>query len=157
MLYLDSSVLVKRYIQEKGSETVNSRFDRGETIYTSILSFAEVHAAIGRKYRVGELNSKEKKKLIDEFQADWLFSLNILELTTVTMIALPSLCEQYSLRASDSVHLSAAFWLKDAIRLRAKGFEDSGNSVEFGVSDGQLGKAALKCGFPIFNPERVKD
>ena len=73
-----------------------------------------MHAAIERKYRFGELNTKEKKTLIDEFQTDWLFSLNILEMTTVTMIALPSLCEQYSLRASDAVHLSAAFWLKDA-------------------------------------------
>jgi uncharacterized protein len=152
MLYLDTSVLVKRYFQEVGSKAVNSRFERGETIYTSVLTFAEVHAAIGRKYRVGELNTKEKKTLIDEFQADWLFSLNILELTTVTMTALPSLCEHHSLRASDAVHLSAAFWLKDAIRLRAKGFEDSGNFVEFGVSDGQLGKAAVQCGFPVFNP-----
>jgi predicted nucleic acid-binding protein len=157
MLYLDTSVLVKRYFQEVGSKAVNSRFDRGEAIYTSVLSFAEVHAAIGRKYRVEELSTKEKKKLIDEFQTDWLFSLNILEMTTVTMIALPSLCEQYSLRASDAVHLSAAFWLKDAIRLRAKGFEDSGNLVEFGVSDRQLGIAALKCGFAVFNPEQVKD
>jgi uncharacterized protein len=152
MLYLDTSVLVKRYFQEVGSKVVNSRFERGEIIYTSVLTFAEVHAAIGRKYRVGELNTKEKKMLIDEFQADWFFSLNILELTTVTMIALPSVCEQYSLRASDAVHLSAAFWLKDAIRIRAKGFEDSANVVEFGVSDGQLSKAALKCGFQVFNP-----
>jgi predicted nucleic acid-binding protein len=151
MLYLDTSVLVKRYFQEVGSKAVNSRFDRGEAIYTSVLSFAEVHAAIGRKYRVEELSTKEKKKLIDEFQADWLFSLNVLELTTATLIA------QYSLRASDAVHLSAAFWLKDAIRLRAKGFEDSGNLVEFGVSDRQLGIAALKCGFAVFNPEQVKD
>jgi len=153
MLYLDTSVLVKRCVQEVGSKAVNSRFERGETIYTSVLSFAEVHATIGRKYRDGELKINEKKKLIDEFQTDWLFSLNILELTTVTMSALASLCEQYSLRASDAVHLSAAFWLKDAIRIRAKGFEDSGNFVEFGVSDRQLGEAALKCGFRVFNPE----
>ncbi len=152
MLYLDSSALVKRYVQEEGSKAVTSRFDRGETIYTSVLSFAEVHAAIARKYRNGELSINQKKKLIDEFQADWLFSLNILELTTITMIALPSLCEQYFLKAGDAVQLSAAFWLKDAIRVRAKGFEESGNFVEFGVSDRQLGKAALKCGFQVFNP-----
>ena len=152
MLYLDSSVLVKRYVQEEGSEAVTSRFDRGETIYTSVLSFAEVHAAIGRKYRNGDLNASEKRKLVDEFHADWMFSLNILELTTTTMLALPALCEQYSLKASDAVHLSAAVWLKDAVRLRAKGFEVGGKVVEFGVSDRQLGKAALKCGFQVFIP-----
>jgi uncharacterized protein len=152
MLYLDSSALVKRYVQEKGSKAVVSRFERGETIYTSVLSFAEVHAAICRKYREKKLSPNEKEKLVGEFQADWSFSLNILELTATTMLALPSLCAQYSLKASDAVHLSAAVWLKDAIRVRAKGFDDSGNFVEFGVCDRQLGEAAFKCGFQVFNP-----
>ena len=152
MLYLDSSALVKRYVQEAGSKAVISRFERGETIYTSMLSFAEVHAAIGRKYRDKGLSANEKEKLVDEFQADWLFNLSILELTAATMSALPLLCQQYSLKASDAVHLSAAFWLKDAIRVHAKGFKGSGNILEFGVSDRQLGEAALKCGFQVFNP-----
>jgi len=152
MLYIDSSALVKRYVQERGSKAVTSRFERGEAIYTSVLSFAEVHAAIGRKYRDKELTVNEKGKLVDEFQADWLSSLSILELTTNTMSALPTLCEQYFLKASDAIHLSAAFWLRDAIRFNAKGFEGGGDVVEFGVSDLRLGEAALKCGFQVFNP-----
>jgi uncharacterized protein len=152
MLYLDSSALVKRYVQEEGSKAVNSRFEQGEAIYTSVLSFAEVHATIGRKYREKQLSIHNKKKLVDDFLYDWLFSLTVLELTTHTMSALPTLCDQYFLKASDAVHLSAAFWLKDAIRVHRKGVEGSGNIVEFGVSDRQLAKAALKCGFQLFNP-----
>jgi predicted nucleic acid-binding protein len=152
MLYIDSSALVKRYVQESGSKAVTSRFERGEAIYTSVLSFAEVHAAIGRKYLDRELSVNEKGKLVDEFQADWVSNLSILELTTNTMSALPSLCEQYFLKASYAIHLSAAFWLRDAIRLSAKGFEGGGNVVEFGVSDLRLGEAALRCGFQVFNP-----
>jgi predicted nucleic acid-binding protein len=157
MLYLDSSALVKRYVHEHGSAAVASRFESGEKLYTSVLSFAEVHAAIGRKYRVGELRVDERDKLVDEFQADWLFSLSILELTTHTMSALPGLCQKYSLKASNAIHLSAAFWMKDAIRLHVKGFDDDANVVEFGVSDRQLGEAALKCGFKVFDPASVKD
>jgi predicted nucleic acid-binding protein len=153
MLYLDSSALVKRYVQEAGSKAITSRFDRGEIIYTSVLSFAEVHAAIGRKRRDGELSATQKGKLVDEFQTDWLFSLNILELTITTMLALPSICEQYSLKASDAVHLSAAVWLSDAIRLKTKDLGGSDRVVEFGVADRQLGEAALMCGFQVFNPE----
>ncbi len=152
MLYLDSSALIKRYVQEAGSEAVISRFEEGETIYTSALTFAEVHAAIGRKYRDKQLSAGEKKKLIDEFLYDWLFSLTVLELTTHTMTALPTLCEEYVLKASDAVHLSAAIWLKDSVRLHAKGLQGNGSIVEFGVADRQLGKAALKCGFQLFNP-----
>jgi predicted nucleic acid-binding protein len=152
MLYLDSSALVKRYVHEKGSKAVASRFEREETIYTSVLSFAEVHAAIGRKYREKQLSIHEKKKLVDEFLYDWLFSLTILELTTHTMTALPNLCAEYFLKASDAIHLSTAIWLKDSIQVQAKGFQGSGNIVEFGVCDRQLVEAALKCGFPVFNP-----
>ena len=152
MLYLDSSALVKRYVQEEGSKAVTSRFERGEIIYTSVLSFAEVHAAIGRKHREKQLSINEKGKLVDEFMNDWLFSLSILELTTHTMTALPALCEQYFLKSSEAIHLSAAIWLKDSIRVHAKRFEGSGNIVEFGVCDRRLGEAALKRGFQVFNP-----
>jgi predicted nucleic acid-binding protein len=152
MLYLDSSALVKRYVMEAGSKAVTSRFESGEKIYTSVLTYAEVHAAIGRKYREKELSATEREKLIDDFMSDWLFSLSILELTANTMSALPSLCQLYSLKASDAIHLSAAFSLKDAIRLRVSGFEDDGDVVEFGVFDRRLGEAALTCGFRVFNP-----
>ncbi len=151
MLYLDSSALVKRYVQEAGSEAVILRFERREAIYTSALSFAEVHATIGRKYRAKELSAGEKQRLVNEFTYDWDFSLIVLELTAHTMLALPALCERYFLKASDAVHLSAAIWLKESIRIDAKGFENTEDNVEFGVSERQLGEAALQCGFPLFN------
>lgn len=157
MLYLDSSVLIKRYVQEAGSEAVISRFERRETIYTSMLSFAEVHATIGRKYRDKDLSASEKERLVNEFTYDWVYSLIVLELTTRTLAALPALCEKYFLKASDAVHLSAAIWLKDGIRTDAKGFENGEEIVEFGVSDRQLSEAALQCGFPVFNPAILKD
>lgn len=153
MIYLDSSVLVKRYVQETGSAAVITRFESGETIYTSVLSFAEVHATIGRKHRNKQLSVSEKKKLVDEFLYDWLFSLTVLELTTHTMSALPELCVEHFLKASDAVHLSAAIWLRDSIRIRAKGFENSDRITEFGTSDLQLGKAVSACGFQVFDPK----
>ena len=48
MLYLDSSALMKRYVIEKGSGALSARFERGENIYTSLLSFGEIHAALAR-------------------------------------------------------------------------------------------------------------
>ena len=152
MLYLDSSALVKRYVQEAGSDAVIARFERGEIIYTSVLSFAEVHAAIGRKFRDKQLSLAEKDKLVDAFLNDWLFSLNVLELTTITMTTLPTLCLHYSLKASDAVHLSTAVWLKDAERIHAMDSGASPSFIEFGVCDRQLAEAALQCGFPLFNP-----
>lgn len=153
MLYLDSSVLVKRYVQEAGSKAVASRFETGEAIYTSVLSFAEVHAAFGRKYRQKEISVTVKQKLVNDFLDDWLFGLSTLEVSTATMSAIPNLCEQYLLRASDAIHLSAALWLKDRFRFHAK---DGESIVEFGASDRQLGEAARKCGFNVFNLRKSK-
>jgi predicted nucleic acid-binding protein len=152
MLYLDSSALVKRYVQEEGSASVISRFESGEIIYTSVLSYAEIHAAIARKFRDKQLNIGEKEKLVDEFLNDWLFSLNVLELTTNTMSVLPILCQQYSLKASDAVHLSTAVWLKDTARIHVMDSGGVTSIVEFGVSDRRLAEAAFQCGFQVFNP-----
>ncbi len=40
MIYMDSCVLLKRYVRELGSESTEARFQSGEKIFTSILSYA---------------------------------------------------------------------------------------------------------------------
>ncbi len=152
MLYLDSSALVKRYSNERGSRAVVARFESGEKIFTSMLSFGEVHSSIARKFRSKELSLLELRKLRENFLNDWLFSLSILDLDGRTMSELPRLVEQHDLRAGDAIHLAAAFWLKDTIRLR-KHRDRLEETVEFGVADKRLAKVAQECGFKMFNPE----
>jgi predicted nucleic acid-binding protein len=130
MLYLDSSALIKRYFKEKGSRALNARFERGGEIYTSVLSFAEVHGAMARAFRMKEVSPKELTSLRESFDGDWLIGLSPLEVSVHTMIALPNLVEQYPLKASDAIHLSTAHWLRDTVRLRAGGSR-VGESVEF--------------------------
>jgi predicted nucleic acid-binding protein len=152
MLYLDASVLAKRYFIEKGSSVVAARFESGERIFTSILSFAEVHSAIARKFREKDFDAQEFNRLRDAFQDDWLFSLSKLDLDLNSMTALPQLVEAYSLKAGDAIHLSTAVWLKDSLRV-GKWSGKPGGTVEFGVADSQLAKVAQECGFQVFNPE----
>ena len=152
MLYLDASALMKRYFTEKGSRTLNARFERGEVMYTSVLSFGEVHSAFARVYRMKEMSSVELSRLREAFDSDWLVGLSALELNLQAMASLPKLVEQYSLKAGDAIHLSTAFWLKDMIRLRTRGYH-AGEPIEFGVADRSLGLIAEKCGFQVFNPE----
>jgi predicted nucleic acid-binding protein len=152
MLYLDASALVKRYSAERGSKAVVARFERNEKIFTSRISFAEVHSSLGRKYRVGELSSKALTRVREEFESDWVFSLSVLDLDVGTMSAISQLVEQYDLKAGDAIHLSAAFWLRDAIRLgRFRGTPDE--SIEFGVADKQLARIARMCGLQVFDTE----
>ncbi len=152
MLYLDSSALIKRYFKEKGSHALNTRFDLGEEIYTSVLSFAEVHGVLARAFRMKEVGSNELASLRQAFDGDWIIGLSPLEVNLQTMGALPKLVEQFPLKASDAIHLSTAHWLQEKVRLRASG-SLIGESFEFGVADRRLGQIALKCGMKVFNPE----
>jgi hypothetical protein len=152
MLYLDASALMKRYFAEKGTRALNARFERSEMIYTSVLSFGEVHSALARIYRMKEMSAAELARLRDAFESDWLIGLSALEVNLHAMASLPKLVERYPLRAGDAIHLSTAFWLKDTIRLRTRGAL-AGEPIEFGVVDRSLGLIAEKCGFQVFNPE----
>jgi len=152
MLYLDSSVLAKRYSHEKGSRAVAVRFESGERIFTSMLSFGEVHSSFARKFREEGLSVNQLYKIRENFMDDWLFSLNILDVDANTMTELPRLVEKYNLRAGDAIQLSTACWLRDKNRLRKRRNQPT-EAVEFGVSDKQLAKVAQECGFRIFNPK----
>lgn len=152
MLYLDSSALAKRYFQERGSHSVSARFVGGEAIYTSVLSYGEVHAAMGRKFRLNETDAEELERSRDAFTEDWLFGLSQVELSVQTMSALPKLVEVYDLKAGDAIHLSAALWLRDTIYLRTKS-NHAREAMEFGVADRRLGWVATQCGLQVFDPE----
>jgi predicted nucleic acid-binding protein len=152
ILYLDASALVKRYITERGSGALNARFERGEIIYTSLLSFGEIHTAIARAYRMRRLAAEDLTRIREAFLSDWLVGLSPIEVNVETMTALPGLVENYPLKAADAIHLSAAFWLWNSFRLRTHRPIPE-HEVEFGVADQRLGQIALKCGLQVFNPE----
>lgn len=151
MIYLDSSVLVKRYIEEEGSKKVNDRFLGGDKIFTSKLSYAEVLAAFARKGRKKEIGDIIFERAMDSFVQDWVFSFSVLDLDVGTLAAIPHLVEQFPIRGADVVHLSAAVWLRDMCRL-IPSFAAGDRKLEFGSADGDLVSFADECGLTIFNP-----
>ena len=145
MLFLDTSVFVKVYFQEAGSEAIIARStDSNQVLAASVLSFAEVHAAMARKYREKQISSAELSKLRKTFERDWEISVSAVELNQQTMKALPRLVEQYPLKAADAIQLSAAFWLKN--NLEAGKYSEAGMVLEFGVSDRHLAEIAASAG-----------
>ena len=152
MLYLDSSALVKRYILEKGSEELAARFERGDRLFTSMLSFAEVHRVLASKFRERRIKDTHLKQLKENFTYDWMILFTITELDTNTMTAVPYLVLEHGLKSADAVHLSAAIWLRDLIRLKPPA-TDGDAHLEFASSDKELMQAARKEGFDIFDTE----
>jgi predicted nucleic acid-binding protein len=105
-LYLDTSSLVKLYVEESGSDTVRQLVERAAVVSTSTIAYTETRAALARRRRERALRPPAFASAKKTFEADWPRYLTI----SVT----PALCrqagefaERYRLRAYDSVHLAA--------------------------------------------------
>jgi predicted nucleic acid-binding protein len=152
MLFLDSSALVKFYFKEVGSDSILRRVEAaGESTGVSLLSFAEVHAAIARKRRENQISAAAFANLREQFERDWSNLVEVIDLNSRTMAALPGLVARFPLKAGDAVQLSTALWLNEELK---DVVSQSGKSpLEFAVSDQILVSAARACGLTVFNPE----
>jgi len=155
MLYLDSSALIKHYQKEEGSEALEQKLqterENSRTIFTSVLTYAEIHAIIARREREKLLSVNEANELHDHFDVDWTFELTPVELAVGVLGFLRTIVKAHPLRGTDSVQLGSALWLRDAARLGA-GPGKYNERVEFSSSDRQLCIAAQKFSLQIFNP-----
>lgn len=140
ILFVDSSVLIKLYIAEPGSERMRWAATQGDTVAASRLAFAEIHAAFARRRREGLLLASEFEQLQHRFSEDWE-ELTQLPIGAEILTLIPGLCDRHPLRGADAVHLASALFL------RQEGLE-----VTFACSDRQLLEAAAAEGLATLNP-----
>lgn len=106
-LYLDSSALVKLYIEEPGSDTVLERSREASEIGLGILAYPEVISCFNRLLREARLGEKDYRKLKRELRLD-LNGAAILDLTP-SIIAVAVRClELEPVRAADALHVASA-------------------------------------------------
>jgi len=156
VLYLDSSALFKRYQNEQGTAALNARLRKEakglRSVFTSVLTYAEIHAAFARRAREKLLSPVEAAVVLDEFDADWALSISSIELGTGVLVFVRDLVKRLPLRGADAIHLASALWLRDMARLGMKVDQYTGSLV-FVSSDQQLVKAAANSHLEVFNPE----
>ena len=70
-LYLDSSALVKRYVDEPHSDAVAHVMDEAVAIGTSAISRVEVGAALARAARGNRLDTEGARRAQEQFAEDW--------------------------------------------------------------------------------------
>jgi predicted nucleic acid-binding protein len=109
--YLDSSALVKRYLEEPGSSEVARLLQEAKRRGTVAISRAEVIAGFAKAIRVGTVKREVAEAARHAFQADW----PRLARFRVTDLLIHLSCElvwTFGLRGYDSVQLAAAsMWL----------------------------------------------
>jgi predicted nucleic acid-binding protein len=113
-LYLDTSALVKRYVEETGSEDVLDWMDRAEMIGTGLVTRAEVASAITRATRMNYLTNQTSRKTLDKFRQEWE-SIHRLPINEELIARADFMACQYGLRGYDAVHLAATLIWQEAL------------------------------------------
>lgn len=131
MIYLDTSALIKRFVNEKGSPLVQSIVQRPGAIATAKIAYAEIFAGLTRKLREGNLSKAQYALACRQFESDWHAYLRV-ELEDDILLLARDLIQRRPLRGFDAVHLASALRLKHAL----------GEEVTFAAADGRLLKAA---------------
>jgi predicted nucleic acid-binding protein len=131
MIYLDTSALVKLYVQEAFSEEVREAV-AGQPVRTVSIAFVEALSALARK---AELTEDERLSVTREFLKSWhrfraLSTDDVLESAGI-------LARGHRLRAFDALHLAAAREL------------GAPSGVQFAVYDQDLARAAREEGFQV--------
>ena len=107
IVYLDTSALVKRYIAEVSSQEVAALITQAEQVGTSIISRAEVVAALAGAVRAGALRRDDGGRALTVFRGQWPVLVR-LHATEALVAKADTLAWEHSLRGYDAVHLACA-------------------------------------------------
>ena len=148
--YLDASALVKRYVDEVGSDWLRTAIasDQSSLVFTSRITVVEVISAFTRRVREGSLSSEDLVIVRDAFRSDCLNEYQIMPPTMTVIDLACTLLERHPLRAYDAIHLATA--------LAAQRFliaEDYAALILLSA-DGRLNSAATVEGLEIDNPNQ---
>lgn len=116
ILYLDTSSLVKLYLEETGSVNVADMVGSAEISATSLIAYAEARAAFARRFRENAFSSKDYYRLGSQFELDWKNFLSIHVTNDIVRMA-GELAEKHGLRGFDAIHLASAVTLREKLAL----------------------------------------
>jgi len=131
-LYLDTSSLIKLYVDEDGSDVVRKLVARAAFVSTSVIAYAEARATLARLRREGRLTRSKLSLAKRRFEDEWPTYLRLRVSDSLCREA-GDLAERHRLRGDDSVHLAS--FAEIARRAGAK-------TTRFSSFDGRLNHAA---------------
>ena len=136
--YLDTSSLVKLYIQEEGSDVVLDLLHMADALVTSVVAYPEARAAFSRRYHEGGFNSKEFNRIKQGLNDDWQHYA-VVQLTPDLALKAGEIAEIRRVRGFDAIHLASALALQ--VKLT--------DSIIFSCFDHRLNKAAEQAGLKL--------
>ena len=134
-LYLDTSSIVKLYVDEPAREDVRRLLTDASVVVTSQVAYPEARSAFARRRREGALSAAAHQNAKNDFETDWSMFAKI-ETTATLCSEAGHLAERYALHGFDAIHLASFAEMLRALR----GTDD----VEFSSFDDRLNSAARR-------------
>lgn len=108
LIYLDSSAVIKLFLQEAFSDQVDRALRAPEAhALTSDLTYAELNGFFARALALGRLTPPQQKQMVEEFRA-WFASVPHCAVSFAQVQRAGAFAIQHNLRGADAIHLVAA-------------------------------------------------
>jgi predicted nucleic acid-binding protein len=143
-VYLDASALVKRYVTERGSRETGELSAKADVVATSLVSRAEVAAALAKAVRLGIVEPDNGRRAQRAFASQWPDIAKV-PVTEALISRSEALAWDFGLRGYDAVQLASALTWQEAV----------GAEITLATFDRQLWDAGKKAGIRIW-PETLK-
>lgn len=146
--FCDSSAIVKRYVNETGSNFVDGLTDlkSGNVILLARITRVEVTSAIARRLKNASLTTAAAQNALAAFQHDLTNNYFTVEITPVLLTSAMSLATKHALRGYDAVQLAAALETND------ERIANTLTPLTLLSADTELNAAAQAEGLNIENP-----
>ncbi|MBD2773317.1 PIN domain-containing protein [Iningainema tapete] len=146
--FLDSSVLVKRYVSETGSAWIQQIADpqTGNLLFIARISWVEVNSALARRQREGNLSVTDVNQIIHTFRYDLDTQYQVVELDLTLVETAGQLVRQYPLKAYDAIQLASV------LRIQSIFAQAQSTLLVFLTADDRLIAAAQAEGLLTDNP-----
>jgi predicted nucleic acid-binding protein len=112
-VFLDSSALAKRYVEEKGSDRVQAILSSASVLAVSVICVPEIVSALCRRRRERKLSTEEYRNAKGSVVSD-MDDATVIGITEEVVAQAVALLERFPLRSADALHVAcAAEWSTD--------------------------------------------
>lgn len=133
-LYVDTSNLVKLYIEERDSDRIRDLIHAADVVVTSVLAYPEARAAFARRRRERLMTRAELIAAVTQLNADWPRFVTMPFEDDLARAA-GRLADEHTIRGADAVHLAS-------FEALAATCED--DDLRFSCADDHLTRAARR-------------
>ena len=143
-VYLDTSALIKRYIEEEGTERILEVTDDLDGVQVIILDITplEARSAVRRRQREGDISGADAERILNQIEEDGSSLFLVQPSTSAVIEEAARLIDRHPLRACDALQLAGCLMTRDNVP----------GPLTFSCADARLCGAAELEGLTVLNP-----